>query len=288
MNLTNYEEITALLSRHGFRFSKSLGQNFLTAAWVPERIAEEAELSEEDGVLEVGPGIGCLTEQLARRAAVVNALELDKSLESVLAETLAAYPNVSITFEDALKTDLPAHCREKLGDRPWKICANLPYNVTTPLLTAFMEAECFESITVMIQKEVAERLCAAPGTKDYGAFTVLVNWYTKAEKLFDVPPHCFVPQPKVTSSVVRLTRRREAPADVKDKDFLFRVVRAAFGQRRKTLSNALSAGINGLERAAAEECIVSVGLPAQVRGERLSLSEFAALSNALLEKINHL
>ena len=288
MDLTNYQEVTALLQRHGFRFSKSMGQNFLTAAWVPERIAEEAELTKEDGVLEVGPGIGCLTEQLAKKAAVVNALELDKSLESVLAETLAGCPNASVTFADALKTNLRAHCREKLGERPWKVCANLPYNVTTPLLTAFLEAECFESITVMIQKEVAERLCAAPGTKDYGAFTVLVNWYTRPEKLFDVPPHCFVPQPRVTSSVVHLVRRTEVPAPVEDREFFFRVVRAAFGQRRKTLSNALTAGLGGLDRTTAEECITAVGLPAQIRGEKLSLSDFAALSNVLLTKIERI
>ena len=286
MDLTNYTEVTALLRRHGFHFSKSLGQNFLTAAWVPERIAEEAALSPADGVLEVGPGVGCLTEQLAARAGKVLCLELDRRLESVLAETLARRDNVEIVFADAAKADLPALCREHLGDRPRKVCANLPYNVTTPLLTAFLEAECFESVTVMVQKEVAERMCAGPGSKDYGAFTLLVDWYAQPELLFTVPPHCFVPQPKVTSAVVRLRRRAEPPAAVEDEALFFRTVRAAFAQRRKTLSNALMAGFSALDRAAAEACLAEAGLDPRVRGEALSLLQFAALSDALFRKFD--
>ena len=184
MNLTDYSEIRALLARHGFRFSKSLGQNFLTAAWVPERIAEAAGLDEQTGVLEVGPGVGCLTEQLSLRAGKVLAVELDKALKPVLAETLAGRDNVEILFGDVLKQDLPALVREKLpGLRP-VICANLPYNVTTPLLTAFLEAGCFEIVTVMIQREVARRICAGPGTADYGAFGLFVQWHCETELPF--------------------------------------------------------------------------------------------------------
>ena len=280
-DLTDYRAVTALLERHGFRFSRSLGQNFLTAAWVPERIADEADIIPGDGVLEVGPGVGCLTAALARRAGKVLALELDERLRGVLKETLADFDNVSVVFADAVKADLAALCREHLGERPWRVCANLPYNVTTPLLTAFLKAGCFESVTVMVQKEVAQRLCARPGTGEYGAFTLLVQWYTEPELLFDVPPHCFVPQPKVTSAVVRLRRRETPPAQVSDRDFFFAVVRAAFNQRRKTLPNAVAAGVKELTRADVEKALVDMGLSPTVRGEALSLGQFAALSNAL-------
>ena len=283
-DLTDYKAVTELLRRHGFHFSKSMGQNFLTAAWVPERIAEEAYLTKEDGVLEVGPGVGCLTTQLARRAGCVVALELDRRLESVLAETMAEHDNVRIVFRDAVKTDLRELCRQELGDRPWKVCANLPYNVTSPLITAFLEADCFESVTVMVQKEVAERMCASPRTGEYGAFSLLVQWYTEPERLFDVPPHCFIPQPKVTSAVVRMTRREKKPAPVADQAFFFRVIRAAFNQRRKTLPNALTAGIGGLDRPSAEAALAAAGIPAKARGEELSLEQFAALSNALFRR----
>ena len=280
-DLTDYRAVTALLERHGFRFSRSLGQNFLTAAWVPERIADEADIIPGDGVLEVGPGVGCLTAALARRAGKVLALELDERLRGVLKETLADFDNVSVVFADAVKADLAALCREHLGERPWRVCANLPYNVTTPLLTAFLKAGCFESVTVMVQKEAAQRLCARPGTGEYGAFTLLVQWYTEPELLFDVPPHCFVPQPKVTSAVVRLRRRETPPAQVSDRDFFFAVVRAAFNQRRKTLPNAVAAGVKELTRADVEKALADMGLSPTVRGEALSLGQFAALSNAL-------
>ena len=195
MELTNLRQVQALLQRHGFRFSKSMGQNFLTAAWVPERIAEEAGLDQNTGVLEVGPGVGCLTEQLSLRAGKVLSVELDKALKPVLAETLAGRENVTVIFGDVLRQNLPALVSEHFpGLRP-VVCANLPYNVTSPLLAAFLEAGCFETITVMIQKEVAQRLCARPGTAAYGAFTVFVNWYAEPEMLFDVSPGCFVPQP---------------------------------------------------------------------------------------------
>lgn len=286
MNLTDYRDITALLQRHGFHFSKSLGQNFLTAAWVPQQIAAESGIEKTDGALEIGPGVGCLTAELAKTAGRVTAIELDARLQDVLAETLADFDNVSVVFADALKADLPAICAETLGERPWKVCANLPYNVTTPLITAFLEAGCFESVTVMIQKEVAQRLCAVPGTGEYGAFSVLVQWYAEPRLLFDVPPHCFVPQPKVTSAVVRMDRRAAPPAQADDERFFFRTVRAAFAQRRKTLSNALRSGFSELDRADIEAAMEEAGLPPAVRGETLSIAQFAALSNALLRKFD--
>ena len=276
MNLTDYNEIRALLARHGFRFSKSLGQNFLTAAWVPERIAEEAGLDEQTGAVEVGPGVGCLTAELARRAGKVAAIELDKALLPVLKETLREYDNVTVIPGDATKLDLRALVEEKLpGLRP-VVCANLPYNVTTPLLTALIEAGCFETITVMIQREVARRICASPGSADYGAFGIFVQWHCETELLFDVPPSCFVPQPKVTSSVIRLTRRAAPPVPVQDEKLLFRIIRAAFNQRRKTLVNALSSGL-GLGKGEVEAALAECGLDVRVRGEALDIAAFAAL-----------
>ena len=286
MNLTDYRDITALLQRHGFRFSKSMGQNFLTAAWVPQQIAAESGITAADRALEIGPGVGCLTAELAKTAGRVTAIELDGRLRDVLGETLGAYDNVSLVFADALRADLCAVCAETLGERPWKVCANLPYNVTTPLITAFLEAGCFESVTVMIQKEVAQRLCAAPGTGEYGAFSVLVQWYAEPKLLFDVPPHCFVPQPKVTSAVVRMDRRTAPPAIADDEKFFFRTVRAAFAQRRKTLPNALRSGLSELSREDINTAVEEVGLPLDVRGEALAIAQFAALSNALLRKFN--
>ena len=200
MDLTNYNEIRALLARHGFRFSKSLGQNFLTAAWVPARIADEAGLDERTGVVEIGPGVGCLTAELSKRAGKVVSIELDRALRPVLAETLADCENVEVVFGDACKMDLAALVREKLpGLRP-VVCANLPYNVTSPLLTAILEAGCFETVTVMIQREVARRLCAEPGSADYGAFGLFVQWHCAPELLFDVPPSCFVRSPRSRTS----------------------------------------------------------------------------------------
>ena len=285
MDLTNYNDIRALLQRHGFRFSKSLGQNFLPAAWVPERIAGEAGLDEQTGVLEVGPGIGCLTEQLSLRAGKVLAVELDNALRPVLAETLAGRENVEILFGDVLKQDLKRPAAEKLpGLRP-VICANLPYNVTTPLLTAFLEAGCFETITVMIQREVARRICASAGNPDYGAFGLFVQWHCETELLFDVPPSCFVPQPKVTSSVIRLTKRAEKPFPVADEQLLFRVIRAAFNQRRKTLSNALSAGLGELSKEQAEKVLENCGFDPRIRGEAVELGGFVKISNEIAGKL---
>ena len=280
MFLTDYNEIRALLARHGFRFSKSLGQNFLTAAWVPERIAEEAGLDETVGVLEVGPGIGCLTEQLSKRAGKVLSVELDRALQPILAETLTGCENVEVLFGDVLKQDLPALVKESFPGLTPVVCANLPYNVTTPVLTKLIEAGCFERITVMIQREVARRICAGPGTADYGAFGLFVQWHCETELLFDVPPSCFVPQPKVTSTVIRLTRRERPPVGVKDEALLFRVIRAAFNQRRKTLVNALSAGL-GLGKERAERALTACNLDPKVRGEALDIAAFSAISDEL-------
>lgn len=285
MFLTDYNEIRALLARHGFRFSKSLGQNFLTAAWAPERIAEEAGLDETVGVLEIGPGIGCLTEQLSRRAGKVLSVELDRSLQPVLAETLTGCENVEVLFGDVLKQDLPALVSESFPGLTPVVCANLPYNVTTPVLTALIESGCFERITVMIQREVARRICASPGTADYGAFGLFVQWHCETEILFDVPPSCFVPQPKVTSTVIRLTRRGQPPVQGKDDALLFRVIRAAFNQRRKTLVNALSAGL-GLGKEQVEKVLVLRGFDPKIRGEVLSIGDFSAITDELYSLIH--
>ena len=281
MNLTDINQIKDLLGRHGFRFSKSLGQNFLCAAWVPEDIADAATLDDTTGVLEVGPGVGCLTVQLAARAKKVVSIELDKALQPVLAETLAGYDNVEIVFGDVMKTDLAALCREKFADcARVVVCANLPYNITTPVLTAFVESGIFDCITVMIQREVANRICARENTADYGALTLLMQWHTVPEKLFDVPPSCFIPAPKVTSSVIRLQKRAAPPCAVKSEKRMFTLIRAAFNQRRKTLCNAMMNGM-GLPRETAAAAIAAVGLPETVRGEVLSAAQFAALSDAL-------
>ena len=283
MNLTDIDQIRSLMSQHGFRLSKSMGQNFLTAAWVPESIADAAGLDANTCVLEVGPGVGCLTRELSLRAQKVLSVELDRSLKPILGETLASCGNVELVFGDVLKQDLPALCAEKLGEGRKVVCANLPYNVTTPLLTAFIEAGCFDTVTVMIQREVARRICAAPNTADYGAFTVFVQWHMAAEPLFDVPPSCFVPQPKVTSSVIRLRRRQSPPAQVKDEALMFAVVRAAFNQRRKTLVNALSSGLPGLGKEQAAAAVANCGIDTKIRGEALDIVCFAKIADEIGE-----
>lgn len=284
MELTNINEIKDLLAKNGFHFSKSLGQNFLTAAWVPEDIAESAGLDANTGVLEVGPGVGCLTVELAKRAGKVVAVELDKALKPVLKETLNGYDNAEVIFGDVLKLDIPALVREKFpGLRP-VICANLPYNVTSPLITAFLEADCFDTVTVMIQREVARRICALPNTADYGAFTLFVQWYTDAEILFDVPPSCFIPQPKVTSSVIRLKKREKRPCSVRDEALMFKVIRAAFNMRRKTLVNALAAAFGDLSKDDIEEILIKCALDTKVRGEVLDIGSFAKIADEISAK----
>lgn len=281
MDLCNINDIKALLARHGFRFSKSMGQNFLIEDWVPRDIAEASGAAPGVGVIEVGPGIGPLTRELSLRADKVVSIELDRSLLPILAETLSDRPNAEIFPGDVLKTDLPGLVAEKLAGLSPIACANLPYNITTPAITALIEAGCFQSITVMIQREVARRICAAPGTGDYGAFSVYCQYHTKPEILFDVPPSCFIPAPKVTSSVLRMVPQTP-PAEVDDPKHFFRVVRAAFAQRRKTLLNSLSSSLgDGTSKEAIANAIAACGLPENIRGERLSISDFAALSKAL-------
>ena len=263
--------IEALLKRHGFHFSKSMGQNFLIDPAIPYEIAESSRANEQNGVLEIGPGIGALSHELCERAGKVVAVELDKTLLPILDETMARFDNFEVVSADILKTDIPALVREKF--------ANLPYNITTPAITALIESKCFESITVLVQKEVAERLCAAPGTSAYGAFSVCMQYYTEPELLFAVPRECFEPQPKVTSAVLRAVVRREPPVEVEDEKFFFRVVYAAFALRRKTLVNSLMTAFGSqLTKEQVTQAVTSCGLEANIRGERLGLSEFAALS----------
>lgn len=281
MKLTDINELRELLSRHGFRFSKSLGQNFLVAAWVPADIAQGAELDRDTGVLEVGPGVGCLTAELSRQAGKVLCVELDKSLKGVLAETLSDCGNVEIVFADVLKLDLAQLVKEHLSPLRPVVCANIPYNVTTPLITKFLEADCFDTITVMIQREVARRICAAPGTADYGAFTLMVQWYASAETLFEVPSSCFMPQPKVDSAVITLKRRSEPPVAVKDEKLMFRVIRASFNQRRKTLLNALSSAFGELDRGQIEGILSKCGFDTKIRGETLDIGGFAKIADEI-------
>ncbi len=281
MNLTELRDIKALLARHGFRFSKSMGQNFLIADWVPRDIAEAAGLDETCAVLEIGPGIGPLTVQLSRRAAKVAAVELDRALLPILAETLADCPNVEVIPGDAMKLDLAGLAAEKFPGLTVKACANLPYNITTPVITRLLEAGCFQSVTVMIQREVARRICAAPGSSDCGAFSLFCQYHADCEFLFEVPPDCFLPAPKVTSAVVRLTLRDRPPVEG-DRDAIFSLVKAAFAQRRKTLLNALSAAYGSrFSKEQLRQILADCGLPETVRGERLGLEEFAALARAL-------
>lgn len=274
--------VEALLARHGFHFSKSMGQNFLIDPAVPYEIAESARPTRENGVLEIGPGIGALSHELCERAGKVVAVELDKTLLPILGETMARFDNFELVSADILKTDIPALVREKFAGLRPIVCANLPYNITSPALTALIEAGCFESITVLVQKEVAERLCAAPGTSAYGAFSVYFQYHTAPELLFTVGRESFEPQPKVTSAVLRAEVRREPPVRVADERFFFRVVNAAFALRRKTLVNSLMTAFGDrLTKERLAEVVVSCGFAPDVRGEKLGLAEFAALSEAI-------
>ncbi len=284
MDLCNRNDIQALLERHGFHFSKALGQNFLIDGSVPLQIAEACEADETTGVLEIGPGIGPLTQQLAKRAGKVVSVELDRRLYPVLAETMAAFDNFTLVEGDIMKCDLAALVAEHFpGLRPI-LCANLPYNITTPLLTRIMESHLFESVTVLIQKEVALRICAKPGTSDYGAFSLLMQYYTDPELLFTVPNTCFLPAPKVTSAVIHCPVRKEPPVQVKSEASLWRAVRAGFAQRRKTLVNSLQTGYQ-LPKERLAKAVEDCGLPATVRGERLSLADYARLADVLDEAL---
>ena len=281
INVCDIQVMKPLLAAHGFHFSKAKGQNFLVAPWVPASIAEEAGVDRSCGVLEIGPGMGPLTQQLCLRAGKVCAVEVDNRLEPILRETVGEFDNLDILWGDVLKQDIPALVAQQFpGLRPMA-CANLPYYITTPILSALLEADCFDSVTVMVQKEVAQRIAARPGTADYGAFSVFCQYYTEPVYLFDVPPHCFVPQPKVTSGVITLRRRESRPWDIGDPAVFFRVVKASFAMRRKKLSNGLASGFPELGKAGAEEVLLACGFPDNVRGETLGIPEFAAIANAI-------
>ncbi|MGM9604789.1 MAG: 16S rRNA (adenine(1518)-N(6)/adenine(1519)-N(6))-dimethyltransferase RsmA [Faecousia sp.] len=281
INVCDIQVMKPLLATHGFHFSKAKGQNFLIAPWVPESIAREAGVEKDVGVLEIGPGIGPLTQQLSLRAGKVCAVEVDDRLKPILDITLEGCPNVELLWGDVLKLDIPALVEQKLpGLRPMA-CANLPYYITSPILTTLLEAECFEAVTVMVQKEVAQRIAAQPGSADYSAFTVFCQYYAQPELLFDVPAHCFLPQPKVTSAVITLRIRKSRPWDISDPALFFRVVRSSFAMRRKKLSNGLASGFPELGKAGAEDVIAACGFPENVRGETLGIPEFAKIANEI-------
>ena len=280
MHLCNRNDIQALLQRHGFHFSKAMGQNFLIQGWVPRDIAAASGADQHTGVLEIGPGIGPLTRELAQRAGKVVSVELDRRLYPVLEETMADFPNFTLIRGDVMQQELPALVREHFGGLRPILCANLPYNITTPLLTRVVESRCFQSLTVLIQKEVAQRICAAPGTADYGAFTLLMQYYTAPELLFEVPNTCFLPAPKVTSAVIHCPVRQQPPVEVGSEAMLWRTVRAGFALRRKTLVNSLQTGFS-LPKDRLAAIVSACGLPENVRGERLSLADYAALADAL-------
>ena len=282
MDLCNERQIKALLARHGFRFSKSMGQNFLIVPAIPQEIAAVSNADENCGVLEIGPGIGPLTAQLAQRAGKVVSVELDRALLPVLAETMAPHSNVEIVPGDILKLNLDALVSEKLVGFTPIICANLPYNITTPVLTRLLESGLFRSVTVLIQREVAHRICARPGTADYGAFSLFCQYHARCEIAFEVPPECFLPAPKVTSAVLHMEVLPEPPVETRDEALLFRVIRASFAQRRKKLLNGLTAAFGSeLSREALAGAIADCGFTESVRGEQLGLPEFACLADQL-------
>lgn len=284
IDVCDIQVMKPLLAEHGFHFSKAKGQNFLIAPWVPASIAQDAGVDETAGVLEIGPGIGPLTQQLCLRAGKVCAVEVDERLAPILQKTVGEFDNLEIVWGDVLKLDIPALVSEKFpGLRPMA-CANLPYYITTPILSALLEADCFQSVTVMVQKEVAQRIAAAPGTADYGAFSVFCQYYTEPRLLFDVPASCFLPQPKVTSAVIQLTRRAEKPWAVDDEAIFFRAVRSSFAMRRKKLSNGLASGFPELGKAGVEDVLKVCGFPENVRGETLGIPEFAQIANEIAKR----
>lgn len=284
IDVCNIQVMKPLLQEHGFHFSKAKGQNFLIASWVPERITWDSGVDETVGVLEIGPGIGPLTQQLGMRAGKVCAVEVDTRLEPILKKTVGAFPNVEILWGDVLKQDISALVAEKFAGLRPMACANLPYYITSPILSALLEAECFEAVTVMVQKEVALRIAAKPGTADYSAFTVFCQFYAQPELLFDVPAHCFMPQPKVTSAVITLRTHKNCPWDVLDKATFFRTVRASFAMRRKKLANGLASGFPELGKTGAAEVIQACGFDENVRGETLDIAAFVALSNEIYRR----
>lgn len=272
-----------ILQKYDFRFQKKFGQNFLIDTHVLEKIISSAGITKDDFVLEIGPGIGTMTQYLCESAREVMAVEIDKNLIPILSDTLSAYDNVTVVNEDILKLDIAKTAIEHNNGKPIKVVANLPYYITTPIIMGLFESHVpLESITVMVQKEVADRMQAVPGTKDYGALSLAVQFYSKAEIVANVPPNCFMPRPNVGSAVIRLTSHKEPPVQVEDEKLMFKIIRASFNQRRKTLANGLN---NSPEIQLPKEVIISaiesLGKGASVRGEALTLEEFAKLSNVI-------
>ena len=275
-----------VLQKYQFNFQKKYGQNFLIEPQVLETIVDAAHIQADDCVLEIGPGIGTMTQYLAEQARDVVAVEIDKALIPILQDTLSEYPNVTIINEDILKVDLEKLVKEKNDGRPVKVVANLPYYITTPIIMQLFESHVpLHSITIMVQTEVAQRMQVGPGTKDYGALSLAVQYYSRPEIIIHVPPTCFIPRPNVGSTVIRLTRYEKPPVEAADESFLFSLIRASFNQRRKTLVNGLSnaSGLN-LFKAQITEALEQMGLPANVRGETFTLEQFARLSELLYRK----
>ena len=282
-NLGNPQETIAVLQKYGFNFQKKYGQNFLIDTHVLDKIIGAAEIGKDDFVLEIGPGIGTMTQYLAEAAREVVAVEIDTKLIPILEDTLKEYDNVTVLNEDILKVDIRKIAEEKNGGKPIKVVANLPYYITTPIIMGLFESEVpLDSITVMVQKEVADRMQVGPGTKDYGALSLAVQYYAEPYIVANVPPNCFIPRPAVGSAVIRLTRYQEKPVKVNDAAFMFKIIRASFNQRRKTLQNGL---YNSNELRIPKEKTVAaleeMGLTPTIRGEKLSLEEFAKLSDIL-------
>ena len=282
-NLGIPQNTIAVLQKYGFNFQKKYGQNFLIDTGVLDRIISAAEITKEDCVLEIGPGIGTMTQYLAESAREVVAVEIDKSLIPILEDTLSAYDNVTVINEDILKVDINQIVEERNHGKPIKVVANLPYYITTPIIMGLFEQHVpLKSITIMVQKEVADRMQVGPGTKDYGALSLAVQYYAKPEIVANVPPNCFIPRPNVGSAVIRLTRYEEPPVQVKDESRMFALIRASFNQRRKTLVNGLgNAGSLQLSKERVAEVLEQMGLSQTVRGEALTLEQFAELSNLL-------
>ena len=285
--LGNPQATIAVLNKYGFTFQKKFGQNFLIDPHVLDKIIRAAEITEDDFVLEIGPGMGTMTQYLAYAAREVYAVEIDKSLIPILEDTLSDYDNVTVINEDILKVNIAKLAEEKNGGRPIKVVANLPYYITTPIIMGLFESHVpVESITVMVQKEVADRMQVGPGTKDYGALSLAVQYYAKPYIVANVPPNCFMPRPNVGSAVIRLTRHKEVPVQVNDEKLMFKIIRASFNQRRKTLANGLNNAPDiHLSKEVIQESIEELGVPVTIRGEALTLQQFAQLSNIIGSKI---
>ncbi|MBQ2900795.1 MAG: 16S rRNA (adenine(1518)-N(6)/adenine(1519)-N(6))-dimethyltransferase RsmA [Agathobacter sp.] len=281
--LGNPKNTIEVLQKYNFNFQKKFGQNFLINTGILEDIIEAAEITKDDFVLEIGPGIGTMTQYLCESAREVIAVEIDKNLIPILEDTLSAYNNVEVLNEDILKVDIKALAEERNAGKPIKVVANLPYYITTPIIMGLFESHVpIDSITIMVQKEVADRMQEGPGSKEYGALSLAVQYYAHPEIVVNVPPSCFMPQPKVGSAVIRLTRHEQSPVDVENEKLMFQIIRASFNQRRKTLANGLNnfPGLN-LSKEVIQQCIEELGVPVTVRGEALSLEQFAQLSNII-------